>query len=209
MATENTITSTPAVDVHATAHSDCSTIGELLAAERKISIHWWTMLNEMRFRGLLPDWVKNQPVGNSIDHDEYEQVRVRTDAAILGFVPSFVYEVWGQDQHRLSGRLQSIVEAKEERARLGSEYPDARIVRVHYQHSGDFVDADALVGNLRWTGDGVGGQPEEVDVSVEDENGNWTSIGLHQLLERKELLARFDKKSLERIYSAHNWITPN
>lgn len=46
-------------------------VAELIQAERKHAVRWWTFLNEMRARGSLPDWVKNQGVGTGPEYDRY------------------------------------------------------------------------------------------------------------------------------------------
>ena len=43
---------------------------EALEAERALAVSWWTFLNEMRGRRLLPDWMVKQYVGCSSDYDE-------------------------------------------------------------------------------------------------------------------------------------------
>lgn len=59
-------------------------IGTLIEAERAMACHWWTMLNEMRCRGELPDRVRKQMVGNGIDHDRWSEARQETNKALFG-----------------------------------------------------------------------------------------------------------------------------
>lgn len=44
-------------------------ISDLLTNERAHATKLWTCLNELRINNHLPDWLKNQAIGNSIDHD--------------------------------------------------------------------------------------------------------------------------------------------
>ncbi|OLS60016.1 hypothetical protein [Pseudomonas putida] len=61
-------------------------IADLIEAERAMARHWWTMLNEMRCRGELPDWVKKQTVGNGVDHDRWSVACQSTNRAVFGKV---------------------------------------------------------------------------------------------------------------------------
>ncbi|WP_324727161.1 hypothetical protein [Pseudomonas chlororaphis] len=44
---------------------------ELIQAERKHAVTWWTYLNEMRARKQLPEWVSKQSVGTGPEYDRY------------------------------------------------------------------------------------------------------------------------------------------
>lgn len=56
----------------------------LLEAERQHASRWWTYLNEMRFSGDLPDWVKTQCVGTHPDYDRWNKDRKRLNVALFG-----------------------------------------------------------------------------------------------------------------------------
>lgn len=59
-------------------------IADLIEAERRLATRWWTYLNEMRARGELPDWVKQQCVGTHKDIDRYGAEREAVNRAVFG-----------------------------------------------------------------------------------------------------------------------------
>lgn len=61
-------------------------IGTLIEVERAMACHWWTMLNEMRCRGQLPEWVRTQMVGSDGDYDRWIDARQETNKALFGAV---------------------------------------------------------------------------------------------------------------------------
>ena len=68
MNTLNCTPDTPFVDLNTDQRR---TLIDLIEVERSHASHWWTMLNEMRCRGELPHWVKEQEVGSAPDHDRW------------------------------------------------------------------------------------------------------------------------------------------
>lgn len=59
-------------------------VAELIRAERKHAVDWWTYLNEMRARGQLPDWVKNQSAGNGPSYDRYRDDCEAVNLSLFG-----------------------------------------------------------------------------------------------------------------------------
>lgn len=80
----NEVDSVPAEAVVALNLDQRQKIGTLIEAERAMACHWWTMLNEMRCRGELPEWVRKQMVGNGVDHDRWSEARQETNKALFG-----------------------------------------------------------------------------------------------------------------------------
>lgn len=60
------------------------TLIDLIEVERSHASRWWTMLNEMRCRGELPYWVKEQEVGSTPDHDRWLTDCYSTNKALFG-----------------------------------------------------------------------------------------------------------------------------
>lgn len=60
------------------------TLIDLIEVERKRASHWWTMLNEMRCRDELPNWVKAQAIGTTTDHDRWLNDCAYTNKALFG-----------------------------------------------------------------------------------------------------------------------------
>ena len=56
----------------------------LLNTERQHASRWWTYLNEMRFSGDLPSWVKDQDVGTHPDYDRWDNDRKMLNLALFG-----------------------------------------------------------------------------------------------------------------------------
>lgn len=67
-------------------NSTFADIAELLEIERKTSTQLWTVINEMRLRNELPDWVlkiKSSPeVGSHAQWEAIDAVRRNVDAAL-------------------------------------------------------------------------------------------------------------------------------
>ncbi|MBA6113811.1 hypothetical protein H4C48_25965 [Pseudomonas asiatica] len=82
----NEVDSVPAEAVVALNLDQRQQIGTLIEVERAMACHWWTMLNEMRCRGELPEWVRKQMVGNGVDHDRWSEARQGTNKALFGKV---------------------------------------------------------------------------------------------------------------------------
>ena len=57
---------------------------DLIEIERTHMSRWWTMLNEMRCRGELPDWVKTQGIGSVPDIDRWLNDCSKTNKALFG-----------------------------------------------------------------------------------------------------------------------------
>lgn len=60
------------------------TLIDPIEVERKHASHWWSMLNEMRCRNELPNWVKEQVVGAALDHDRWLDDCAYTSNALFG-----------------------------------------------------------------------------------------------------------------------------
>jgi hypothetical protein len=74
---------TPIVDLNTEQRR---TLINLIEVERSHASRWWTMLNEMRCRGELPYWVKEQEVGSASDHDRWLTDCYATNKALFGHV---------------------------------------------------------------------------------------------------------------------------
>lgn len=59
---------------------------DLIKEERKMASRWWTCLNEMSWRGLLPEWVKKAGGGSSDDWDRWKALQKKTDKALSSIV---------------------------------------------------------------------------------------------------------------------------
>lgn len=55
---------------------------DLIKDERKMASRWWTHLNEMSWRGLLPEWVRKAGGGSSDDWDRWKALQKQTDQAL-------------------------------------------------------------------------------------------------------------------------------
>lgn len=82
----NEIDSVPAEAVVTLSPSQRRQIADLIELERAMACHWWTMLNEMRCRGELPEWVNRQTVGNGVDHNRWSEACQCTNRAVFGKV---------------------------------------------------------------------------------------------------------------------------
>lgn len=82
----NEVDSVPTEAVVALNLGQRQKIGTLIEAERAMACRWWTMLNEMRCRGELPEWVRKQMVGNGVDHDRWREACQGTNKALFGKV---------------------------------------------------------------------------------------------------------------------------
>ena len=81
MNTLNCTPDTPIVDLNTDQRR---TLIDLIEVERGHATHWWTMLNEMRCRGELPHWVKEQAVGSAPDHDRWLADCYSTNQVLFG-----------------------------------------------------------------------------------------------------------------------------
>ena len=59
-------------------------LATLLQEERRHATRWWSFLHEMRIRGELPDWVKNQNIGSHPDYERIEEDRIAFNSALFG-----------------------------------------------------------------------------------------------------------------------------
>jgi hypothetical protein len=80
----NTLNCTPDSTIFDLNNEQRRTLIDLIEVERNHASHWWTMLNEMRCRGELPHWVKEQSVGSVIDHDRWLTDCSHTNQALFG-----------------------------------------------------------------------------------------------------------------------------
>lgn len=113
------------------ADSDrCTTLDALLATERRFASHWWTVLNEMRLHGQLPDWVKavEDRVGSHVEMDAYHEAVSRTDLSV-GRRPDVEYCIWDKKRNVLADGIESFVEASEFADELRARHPSAEVVR--------------------------------------------------------------------------------
>lgn len=61
------------------------TVVALLIAERANVSTWWTILNEMRFRKLLPDWALKMGAGSHPAWDKWDADCRATNLALLAY----------------------------------------------------------------------------------------------------------------------------
>lgn len=80
----NTLDCTPAEQVVSLNCDQRRSLIDLIEAERSHASHWWTILNEMRHRGELPHWAKEQEVGSAPDHDRWLTDCYSTNKALFG-----------------------------------------------------------------------------------------------------------------------------
>lgn len=59
-------------------------LADLLETEREHALRWWTFLNEMRCRGELPDWVKQQGIGSHSTYERMDRDRIAFNSALFG-----------------------------------------------------------------------------------------------------------------------------
>lgn len=64
----------------------------LIEAERRKASTWWSVINEMRLRGELPEWVKSQAFGTAADHDHWLATCEATNRALFGAVRQIALE---------------------------------------------------------------------------------------------------------------------
>jgi hypothetical protein len=122
-------------------NSQLDTVESLLASERSIASMWWTILNEMRLHKQLPDWVLKMegPVGSHAQMDVLGDIQRKTDIALSGLPAEYEYLVWDEKRNTLAGAFSSIREADKAAARLRSQYPKARVVRLHHLSDDQFT----------------------------------------------------------------------
>ena len=80
----NTLNCTPDSPIVSLNNEQRRTLIDLIEVERNHASHWWTMLNEMRCRGELPHWVKEQEVGSAGDHDRWLADCYSTNKTLFG-----------------------------------------------------------------------------------------------------------------------------
>lgn len=80
----NTLNCTPDSPIVGLNNEQRRTLIDLIEVERNHASHWWTMLNEMRHRGELPNWVKEQSVGSAPDHDRWLADCYSTNKTLFG-----------------------------------------------------------------------------------------------------------------------------
>lgn len=88
----NEVDSVPAEAVVALSLDQRRKLAELVNAERRKASMWWSVINEMRLRGELPEWARSQTVGRSSDHDDWLEIREATNRAIFGKVRHIALE---------------------------------------------------------------------------------------------------------------------
>ncbi|GHS82572.1 hypothetical protein PAGU2196_34060 [Pseudomonas sp. PAGU 2196] len=64
----------------------------LIEEERRKASTWWSVINEMRLRGELPEWVRSQVFGTAADHDTWLETREATNRAMFGKVRHIAVE---------------------------------------------------------------------------------------------------------------------
>lgn len=57
---------------------------DLMESERTRNLTWWTMLNEMRARKQLPEWVMAKPIGHGPDHDLWSDKAAQVNQMLFG-----------------------------------------------------------------------------------------------------------------------------
>jgi hypothetical protein len=80
----NTLNCTPDSPIVGLNNEQRRTLIDLIEVERNHASHWWTMLNEMRCRGELPHWVKEQEAGSAGDHDRWLTDCYSTNKTLFG-----------------------------------------------------------------------------------------------------------------------------
>ncbi|GEM_PF-3151246 len=88
----NEVDSVPAEAMVALSLDQRQKLAALVNAERRKATMWWSVLNEMRLGGELPEWVKSQPIGTSADHDHWLEIREATNRALSGKVRHIAHE---------------------------------------------------------------------------------------------------------------------
>lgn len=88
----NQVDSVPAEAVVALNMDQRHKLADLINAERRKASMWWSVLNEMRLGGELPEWAKSQTVGTSADHDHWLGIREATNRALFGKVRHIALE---------------------------------------------------------------------------------------------------------------------
>lgn len=57
---------------------------DLMELERTRYLTWWTMLNEMRARKQLPEWVVTNPIGHGPDHERWSEKAAKVNQTLFG-----------------------------------------------------------------------------------------------------------------------------
>lgn len=73
----------PGVDIEPCAY-ECQTLIDLMELERTRYLTWWTMLNEMRARKQLPEWVMAKPIGHGPDHERWSDKAAKVNQMLFG-----------------------------------------------------------------------------------------------------------------------------
>ena len=92
--------------------NELAPLNALLRRERKRFVSYWTVLQEMRIRGELPDWVQKNfaSIGEHADYDDQHSDQQETDRALRGEPVLSKYSI-GLDSrntlfvHRFDGSL--------------------------------------------------------------------------------------------------------
>jgi hypothetical protein len=178
-------------------------LAHALDTERRFIKRWWLALNEMRREKQLPDHLAQTSVGTAPEYDEYRRITERTDAAAIGLTPECTYEVWDQENNRLSRSFRTVTEAEVARQQMSVEHPDAYVARVTRRFDFHYVDAKDLSGPLRWCGSGE--KDDQVTVTIRETRRRAATVELSELLHDEALLSRLDDESLDRVRRAHHW----
>ncbi|CDF86357.1 hypothetical protein PKB_5044 [Pseudomonas knackmussii B13] len=71
-----------------------------IRAERELTSHLWTVLNEMRLHNQLPGWAVDAIDGSSQQMSEIHTRRKQVDSALFGLVPGLKADVERTDLER-------------------------------------------------------------------------------------------------------------
>lgn len=71
-----------------------------IRAEREMTSHLWTVLNEMRIHHQLPGWAVDILDGSSQQVDEIHALRKQVDSALFSLVPGLKADVERTDLER-------------------------------------------------------------------------------------------------------------
>lgn len=93
-----------------------SSLRQGVRAERELTSHLWTVLNEMRIHNQLPGWAVDILDGSSQQVDEIHARRKQVDAALFSLVPGLKADVERTD---LESEFERQSFEREVRAQLG------------------------------------------------------------------------------------------
>lgn len=71
-----------------------------IRAERELTSHLWSVLNEMRIHRQMPQWAIDAIEGSSQQSDEISSLRKQVDSALFGLVPGLRADVERTDRER-------------------------------------------------------------------------------------------------------------